>query len=717
MTEATDALALELKNYQASANNFYNKPLWWNPPTLVDPVVYDFNPPTAFNGTPPPAGRIYAPAGSDMSWLPAGVYTVSYYAAGTTVIYAASNTVYVFGDDTYLNRIIADPLKDLRIVLSPTQVRVMNTFQVTGGRNVQVIGGSLRGNTDAAGSIRTVLKFSGQSQSVYCEGLIVDANNQNGLDCIEVGNAGAEDSWRPDAFVQNCHLKNANSTTSGFHSDCFQYYGSTQWTFMDRVSCTSSYQALFLDQQAFIDGIVLHDVDTRYINPNDRKGYSYYLHSSTAWAPNEEHKPVYQLNVWVQPGIYSSSFTEDVNWRNFTLYPPGNVGAWSNVATADGKRASFPYFPVFGYVNKGVPPQGQFCPESRVGLGYVSPGYMTKEPFPINAERTMYTLPGGFAWTPSFELYKKHGEYQTNYDHVPNLITTGTLKYVNPAATGTGDGSSAANGMPTIQAAIDAGANRIWLSPGFYDLTSGAFDINLPRDTYFYGNGLLGEIIWATSVRNPTWAQDPSYVNVYKTTVTNPQDVVDQNWTRAAENEYLKGRLIGVPKQYTPVASVAACQALAGSYYISGSDVYVHTFDNRVPDTSIRVLTTRNIFATTDQPYKLMMYNIDMWGNQGFAYDGTTVNSLAMAIRCGFRFSKSANGAVWIKDNDFSYLLSCAVSDCNVGINYQNTIGTRLQKALEWGTDVRRCTTARQNTGSFAGIYITPSAITTASST
>ncbi len=256
--------------------------------------------------------------------------------------------------------------EDALIALPKDKPLAVGGVVIGNGRNVQIIGGQIMGLNPANDSVRAVLRFAGQSGSVYVEGLILDANNQYGLDGLLVGSVRHAPSRVADVYVQNCLIKGTTSTTKGLHADAFQYYGATHWTRMDRVSVEAQYQGFFLDPQNDIDGIDLRRVDMKYTDPTQGKGYLFFLRVET----NRSRHPAVSLEE-----IYVDEAINRNPWERLIVYPPINRANGGRMLEPG--KMSFPAFPeVKGSVIKGKPSAGPFVDETKAGLNYTSPGYL-----------------------------------------------------------------------------------------------------------------------------------------------------------------------------------------------------------------------------------------------------------------------------------------------------------------------------------------------------
>lgn len=257
------------------------------------------------------------------------------------------------------------PNEDAVIKLPKDGPLRLGGLMVRYGGNIRMIGGHMIGLAPADQKLRAVLRFAGQSGTVFVEGVVIDANRQYGLDGILIGALNHRPKDVPDITLQNIVIKGTDSTTKGFHADAFQYYGATRTTRMDHVSITAQYQGLFLDPQHDIKAIDLRHVDLRYTDPATAAGFLFFLRVGEE--ANTRHPSVRLRDVYV------GERTNRPVWENSVIFPHARM---ANGTRRQGDRATFPSFPeVDGFVTRGQPPGGPFVRESTVGVKYRSPGY------------------------------------------------------------------------------------------------------------------------------------------------------------------------------------------------------------------------------------------------------------------------------------------------------------------------------------------------------
>lgn len=170
---------------------------------------------------------------------------------------STSDTIRAFGEDAFVFIDRSAPL-------------YLRQLLIEKGRRVVVIGGHLIATHDGAPGIQGLLYFYNQKDKVHCEGLIVDANNKYGLDCIEYGgNTGAVPLRKADHTFLNIRAVNANSTSVGLHSDCLQHYGTTGSITVKNFTFTTCYQGIFIYPIVDVGPFTLQNMNGSYTKPDD----------------------------------------------------------------------------------------------------------------------------------------------------------------------------------------------------------------------------------------------------------------------------------------------------------------------------------------------------------------------------------------------------------------------------------------------------------------
>lgn len=282
----------------------------------------------------------------------------------------------------------------------------------------------------------------------------------------------------------------------------------------------------------------------------------------------------------------------------------------------------------------------------------------------IFAGSVLFTIPEMFQdrWTPSFNIYENGRTYTTDFD-ISTVEPTGTTYYVTKAGNDTtGDGSS---GSPyrTLAKAYTEGADVVMVGDGVWNRSDGfAANFNPNRDFAVKAIN-KGKAIITRAEAGLSWTQQGSpNSDVYLTSRSAVRTVID---TTAAgrSGETLKDGTTPVPIPLESVGSVAACQAQAGSYFTSGSNLYVHTHDSREPDADVLVLLVENIWAPTGD-ITIYLEGYEGWGDSAVRLIPSTNNTAILAWKdSASRFGGST--ADQFETNNISevYSINCECTD------------------------------------------------------
>ena len=245
--------------------------------------------------------------------------------------------------------------KDYIVRLPATTLNKANGVTLTGGRNVVLIGGHITIPSSAAADVnpRRALYLKDQTGTVHVEGLLID-NSGGGLsEGIQIN--------APQATVQIQNtritgLRIPNGDLSLNHPDLVQFWGGVKELRIDRLTGSSDYQGLMLkaDYRNSQPPVTVSRVNIK----SDPVSAAKYL----VWiGPSGALPRVTFEDVWITPST-SRSLAK-------TLWPePGNT----NGPIISGTTATYNGPDVFGVINQGAPPAGDFVPAGTVGLGYAS---------------------------------------------------------------------------------------------------------------------------------------------------------------------------------------------------------------------------------------------------------------------------------------------------------------------------------------------------------
>lgn len=306
---------------------------------------------------------------------------------------------------------------------------------------------------------------------------------------------------------------------------------------------------------------------------------------------------------------------------------------------------------------------------------------------PVSPPPEKVVVPAGFRWSPSFNLYNSAGYYYTDYA-ITSLKPTGLVAYISKTGSDTtGDGSQA-NPYRTLAKANAMNAVVFMVGAGIWDkadaFSAGSF--NPTRSVAIVSADGPGKAIMVRSNTVASWTQQSSpNTSVYLGTAANCTAVVDLATRRAGEK--LKDGVTDVPICYTKQTSIAACQANPGSYYITGTNLYVSTPTGRAPDSDILVLSTDSfVYFTTATDKVMYLDGLEIWGAGGIRTEHNVVNtSVIAANNCAVRFSDSTLALARVQGTSFAYFNRCTATDhrSSDGFSYASTNAAATVKALE----------------------------------
>ncbi len=230
-----------------------------------------------------------------------------------------------------------DPRRDYVVRMPSRPLEVPYGLQITGGRNVVLVGGHIRVPHQGRrpnGRQRRALYLKDQRGTIHVEGLLID-----GPDVAE----GINLDQRRGARVQLANVRvvglraRDNRRFTDAHPDVLQTWAGPAELHVDGLTGTSNYQGFFLDPTKH--GPLPRLFSFRRVDLSATTSSGYLL-----WRARPV--PTVVDDVWVQPDPTKSEWV--------TMWP--NPGAWPGVRV-------------------GRPPGGDFVPAGSAGVGYRSPGY------------------------------------------------------------------------------------------------------------------------------------------------------------------------------------------------------------------------------------------------------------------------------------------------------------------------------------------------------
>lgn len=327
------------------------------------------------------------------------------------------------------------------------------------------------------------------------------------------------------------------------------------------------------------------------------------------------------------------------------------------------------------------------------GLVYSLKKSLKSELLVTTSMRVEFTLPDDFRarWTPTFKIYKQGSIWTTDID-LTTITPTGTTKWVSTTGNDTtGDGSES-NPYRSLAKAYAVGAVVIKVKAGIYTKSYGlGVSWNPLRSMYVVSADGPGKAILVNSYDTLTWTQQASpNDSVYLATLPVASSIVtavDLTAPRRS-NEYLKDKTSLVPYQMTLATSIETCQSTPGSYYVSGTSMYVRTFDGRAPDSNILPISTDGITffgSTTDKTF--VLEGFELWGRRGIRTEHNFANTNTVAAKsCAVRYSnESGMNQYRVQGTKLCIFIDCEATDHTLadGFSYASASAAALCTAVE----------------------------------
>ena len=280
--------------------------------------------------------------------------------------------------------------------------------------------------------------------------------------------------------------------------------------------------------------------------------------------------------------------------------------------------------------------------------------------------------PAGWAWDHGLNIQRREDVFRAEGFDISSLMPPAVVTYyVKIGGSDAADGLTWGTAFATLGVALaKADVDRIYIQgPATFTRLGGWNDVDLTRSCSIIGVG--GQVILSTQVVGIVWSLTAGQTYTYEGTRSNVQGVFDR-LTLDANGDYTK---------YSNQSSIATVEATPGSWWQSGTTLYIHQPDNRAPDSDVFV--------------SLIQYNGDCIGNitiylENLTFEGGIAafrfrNSLAgqtpklYAKNCKFKHATNGNGLT-LTGITTAILQSCeAAANLADGFNYHilNSVAPR----------------------------------------
>lgn len=253
-----------------------------------------------------------------------------------------------------------------------------------------------------------------------------------------------------------------------------------------------------------------------------------------------------------------------------------------------------------------------------------------------------------------------------------------SVRYVSPSGNNSNDGLTPANAKLTVQNAISDGGELIYLLPGTYlrdSFLSGNLSLTGGQKVFIIG---IGDVFITNAQGGLSWTLDSD--DTYSATRSGVADVIDKAFNNSD----------GYPLEYPLVGDLATCKATPGSWFQSGSTLYVHCLDGRSPDSSVlpEIVITNNVSGTDGIFYlENVVFARVPWtitGDNSSAELFVYMKSVTKPYTNFDAFSSSRHNGFYTNSFVECILQKCVtLNDKRDGFNYHDTQTVGDSKALE----------------------------------
>jgi hypothetical protein len=258
-------------------------------------------------------------------------------------------------------RLVLDDSRDYRLtVVEPLKRELF----IEGGRNVVVIGGhvtidELGGDTPYQDNTALKVRLGNPSGTVHLEGLLVDGPYLGDGIGIATGR---------NVQIENVRVERVYDGIKGAHADCVQVQRGVGDLRIDRFTCTTERQGVFLgDHDGPIRRVDLRRVDLygapgKHLLWQSTPSYSVVV-ANVRLGIAADYRPWAPFGYWVYPQRDGRTYAGPIDRSRRAI------------VSRDGKRLWFVGSRISGVVRKSMPGATDFVPYGLAGLSYVSPGY------------------------------------------------------------------------------------------------------------------------------------------------------------------------------------------------------------------------------------------------------------------------------------------------------------------------------------------------------
>lgn len=277
--------------------------------------------------------------------------------------------------------------------------------------------------------------------------------------------------------------------------------------------------------------------------------------------------------------------------------------------------------------------------------------------------------PAGFGWTPPFRIFRNaRGVFETDFRPSDHRVT-GKTYYLSTSGNNANDGLSWATAKQTLAHIFDTVPDYdvILVAAGEYNVSTGWGTRIMARSASIIAVGgratisrRAGTVGWAAHSVAPVWLGTP-----------NPAVSVGLVVDGASLGP------TGLPSRLVRAATLAACETTPGTFFPSGTTVYVHLADARQPDDLV-VAYHGSSNGAMQAGINGYFENIDfVGGSTNFTSSQPTGGPARRVVfnNCNFRFSTSGDAVRLESTGEFIFHKCIAEMAELDGFNYRGPTG------------------------------------------
>jgi hypothetical protein len=262
-----------------------------------------------------------------------------------------------------------------------------------------------------------------------------------------------------------------------------------------------------------------------------------------------------------------------------------------------------------------------------------------------------------------------NGKGITSFDPeilIEDKLLTYPPYYISPNGSDSNDGLSPNTPKSNIQNAITSGAKLIYLLPGIYNRNINTDSITVTDDLFLIG---IGEVQISTAQAGLSWSLNSG--STYSTSRSGVESVIDTEEYQDDGRYFLNTR----------VYDLTTCQNTPGTWFQSGSTLYVHRKNGNQPNDNVlaNVSVSQRIYSESGF---ICLKNLEFLNHEIYI-ESTSVSTTATGIvkNCKKVYPRedyNGNGKNGITINS---LKKCYIYNCIIGnqvldcINFHDTLG------------------------------------------